>query len=444
MHKRMNVMALAALATVAAPDHHMGAAPRPGKFPGITFEPDNGDGATSGGANQPEIKGLDEAVSLFEQARAEYHEQKQKDGQVAQELKNNLDALQTQLDKLEAKAKRPVLDGMKNASGIVTPDSPEFKAYDAFLRKGQQRMAAEGAADELKYLSVADDAGGGYLAPVEFVNEILKETSEVSEIRKVAKTRRTSQKAIVIPTRTALPSASWVGEGGQASSSQGAYGAETIHAHPLVAVVVVSAEALEDSAFNLAAEIQGDAAEQFAVSEGAAFVTGDANKKPEGLLTNASVAARTVKSGHATTLNSGDALIRAFYAVKTGDARQGTWAMNRQTLREVRLLKDSNGQFLWQANIGLVNTPPAILERPYIECPDMAAPSAAGAYTTGQIAIAFGNFGRGYLVLDRTVMAVVRDDLTLADQGLVKFIVRKRVGGQVIRPEAFYLVEIGT
>ena len=50
--------------------------------------------------------------------------------------------------------------------------------------------------------------------------------------------------------------------------------------------------------------------------------------------------------------------------------------------------------------------------------------------------VAFGDFGRAYMIVDRVQMAVLRDPFTQATSGNVRYVARRRVGGQVILAEA--------
>ncbi len=50
--------------------------------------------------------------------------------------------------------------------------------------------------------------------------------------------------------------------------------------------------------------------------------------------------------------------------------------------------------------------------------------------------ILFGDFKRGYVIVDRIAIAVLRDPFTQASNGAVRFHARKRVGGQVVMAEA--------
>ena len=72
----------------------------------------------------------------------------------------------------------------------------------------------------------------------------------------------------------------------------------------------------------------------------------------------------------------------------------------------------------------------SILGHPILECTDMPAVGA------GNKPIVYGDFRRGYLIVDRTVLSIMRDPFTQATSGNVRYIARRRVGGQVVLPEA--------
>src|SRR5437879_227015 len=91
-----------------------------------------------------------------------------------------------------------------------------------------------------------------------------------------------------------------------------------------------------------------ECAEHFALTEGASFVNGNAIGKPEGLLTYTGIA--TDFTGDANLLKA-DGLIGCAYNLKSAYAKNATWLMNRNTLGQVRQLKDAYGQYLWQPGI---------------------------------------------------------------------------------------------
>ena len=86
------------------------------------------------------------------------------------------------------------------------------------------------------------------------------------------------------------------------------------------------------------------------------------------------------------------------------------------------VLKNEDGDYLWQPSLD-AKLPPTLLGYPVTECeemPDIAA---------GSMALAFGDFERGYLVVDRAGINVLRDPFTA--KPYVLFYTTKRVGGGV-------------
>jgi HK97 family phage major capsid protein len=210
---------------------------------------------------------------------------------------------------------------------------------------------------------------------------------------------------------------------------------EEIPTHELAALVKVSNQDLEDSAFNLEAELSADAGEKIGVAEGTAFVTGNKVGRPEGVVMNSSVVSATKTTASASAI-TGDEMKEVLYGLKETYARNSTWAWRRATtlyLSTIKELSSGSNQYLWRP--GLMDADPAtFLGRPYVECPDMAAIAASAK------SVILGDFRRGYLIVDRLAVNVLRDPYTSKTTGTVEFLFRKRVGGQVVLSEAFQLL----
>ena len=323
------------------------------------------------------------------------------------------------IDSFETMLKRP--EANLTANEVDT----KMESFEKFIKKGTDGM------DEMekKALTVSDDTGAGYLAPPEYVNELIKTITEITPFRSAARVRTTNQKSIQIPSRTATFTAQWVAEAGTRSETTGYTTAlEEIPTHEIYAQVDISNQMLEDSAFNLEAEMQQEFATQFAKQEGNSFVVGDAIGKPQGVITNANVA--TVASGSGTLL-TGDGLITLVHSIKSDYGQNASFMFNRTTLGAIRKLKDSAGQYVFQAGMMLTaGVPNSVLGYPYVEAPDLADVGSSAK------PVIFGDFSRGYMVVDRVNLSVLRDPFTQATSGNVRYVARRRVGGQVILPEA--------
>ena len=169
----------------------------------------------------------------------------------------------------------------------------------------------------------------------------------------------------------------------------------------------------------------------FAVEAGTGIEPVCADLRSEGFMTNGDVA--ETNSGSAATIadaaGQANGLIDMAHNLKTAYARNGTWLLNRKTLGAIRKLKDDQNGYVWMPGLAALR-PSTILDAPYLEVPDMAD-EAANAYP-----IAFGDWRRAYLIVDRISMSVLRDPFTQSTSGTVRFVARRRVGGQVVLAEA--------
>jgi HK97 family phage major capsid protein len=297
----------------------------------------------------------------------------------------------------------------------------------------EERKSVDEVIAEYKSLNISNDASGSYLAPIEYVRQIIKGVTEISPTRSLVSVRSTAAKAIQVPKRTGQFSAQWVADQGTKSETTGlGYGLEEIPTHEIFALVDISNGMLEDAAFDMESELRMEAEEQFAKAEGYVAINGSGVGRPQGVLAHASVA-ETV-SGNASAITA-DGLLDLFYGIKTAYSRAASWGMNRTTLGAIRKLKDGDGQYLWMP--GLANgIPNTINGAPYVELPDMPD-IAANAYP-----VAFGDWRRAYTLVDRIAMEFLRDPYTQATGGNVRYIFRRRLGGQVTLPEAIRKLKI--
>ena len=318
----------------------------------------------------------------------------------------------------ESMLKRP------NVAGSVEEIDKKVAVFDRWLRKGERQLAPE----EIKALTVSDDTQAGYLAPPEYVRELLKTLTEISPVRSIARVRQTSQRSVQIPVRSATFTASWTAESATRSETTGyTTQLEEIPCHEVYALVDISEQELEDSVFDLESEMQSEFSTQFAKAEGLAMTTGDKINKPEGFTTNISSSV-TGASGAV----SADTLVTLVHSLKTPYNQNAVLAFNRSTLAAIRKLKDGNNQYIFQPGMTLVaGMPNTILGVPYVEMPDMADVASSA------VCVVYGDFRSGYMVVDRVNLSILRDPFTQATSGNVRYVARRRVGGQVVLNEAF-------
>ena len=334
------------------------------------------------------------------------------------------------LDKIEARQNRP-------AAGTVETKSAadiERKAFMDFARVGPEHMGA----DERKSLVVGDGTGAGYLAPKQIGDELIKLLVQFSPIRSYATIKSITGRSITYPRRTGSIAASWVGEIDPRPTSEPSFEQIELTPGELVASTVVSTQLLEDNAYDLEGELLSEFAEQFGVAEGGAFVSGNGVKKPVGILNNAAIkvlsaAAATFTDG-SEKLDTLNVVLAMFHALPQVHAQNGTWLMNRTTLAQLRKFTDSTGHSLILDNMTSGPTT-SLLGRPIVEAIDM--PDIA----SGATPILFGDL-KAYRIIDRVDFQLLRDPYTLAGTGQVKFLARKRVGGDLTHPDRLVKLKI--
>jgi|GEM_PF-210792 len=341
------------------------------------------------------------------------------------EVKTTVDEIKTAVTATEKRADR--LEARSSRAGVSAPanDGPplETRAFTAFVRRGREAMGA----DEVRSLTVADDTSGGYLAPSDFRAQVIKGIEEISPIRQHATVTSTAAGELVMPKLTGRPTAVWVGETDDRSSTEPTFGQVTIPAHEASVYVDVSQKLLEDSAINVASELSAMLATEYARLEGVAFVSGNGVGKPRGVMAHGDLP--SMKNGSTSALDA-DKLIALMYAITAAYRSRAKWFMNGSTIAAVRSLKSStSGEYLFKESLA-DGVPPTLLGKPVIEVSDM------DDATSGKLPILFGDMAAAYRVVDRVGLSLLRDPYTQATSGLVRFHSRRRVGADLVLPEA--------
>ena len=127
-----------------------------------------------------------------------------------------------------------------------------------------------------------------------------------------------------------------------------------------------------------------------------------------------------------------DVLVDLIFALKAGYRQNAAFVMNRKTQSLIRKFKDTTNNYIWQppaspsGRATLMNFPVHDVE----DLPDIAANS---------LSVAFGDFKRGYLIVDRAGVTVLRDPYSA--KPYVLFYTTKRVGGGVQDYDAIKLLK---
>lgn len=385
---------------------------------------------------EEEKRRLDDRLNKFdEQFQKVFLEAKRVEG-----LEQEIEAKKAEIEKLDTKTSKTSdrlieLEAMiaqrdvanTKAGGKNYRDLSEVKAIESWLRR------PDAVPEELKAELRTDvDTAGGFMVPTVLDSELQKEIVEMDPLRSVARVRTIAAKTMDMVVRTGIPVATFEGEAEPGADSISTYRLVSVTPHRQTVTIPVTLDQLMNSAFNMGTEIMQDGGESFAYYEGNGFVNGTGVKQPEGFLNNPTVIA-TVSAADSTDDTAwSNAIIDAQGKLKRG--YNGTWAFHRTTLARLRRMRaTATGELLW--GIFQDGPAPTLLGSPYIVLPSMDPyPTALGDL------VVYADFRRGYQIVDRAALTVVRDEFAKKRQAIIEITLHRYLTGIVTMPEAFHLL----
>lgn len=338
--------------------------------------------------------------------------------------------MQSSLDKVNERLANLAI----TPTGGKTVADPEYtKAFRSHFTRGDINAS----------LNKGTAAEGGYLAPTEWDRTITDKLVILSPMRQICAVQSISVNSFSKLFNNRGTASGWVGEtAARPETAANTFGTLTYTTGELYANPSATQTILDDALVNLESWLAGEVETEFAYQEGVSFISGNGTNKPTGLLTYVTGAANAaahpfgaiglVNSGAAAALTA-DGLLNLTYALPSELSGNARFIMNRSTHNKVRLLKDGQSNYLWQPSYQ-AGQPASLLGYPITEIaamPDVAA---------GAKAIAFGDFSRGYLIIDRMGTRILRDPFT--NKPYVHFYTTKRVGGGLLNPEVIKVQNI--
>ena len=212
---------------------------------------------------------------------------------------------------------------------------------------------------------------------------------------------------------------------------------DVVQVHDLTAMSRIGVDELMDTDTNLIALIQDIVGQKTAEMEDDAFAAGNGVSKPWGLAARATSAANQITqavTAAASGTPTGDGLKSLQYRVPSRFRGGGAYFASGDAAEAISLLKDGTSNYLWQPS-AQAGQPDVLFGKPFYTLEGLPSMTA----TTGIVepSVIFGDPSLGYLIADRQKITVQRLDERYAELGLVAFLFRMRVGGDVMRPAAF-------
>ncbi len=350
----------------------------------------------------------------------------------------SLQAAQGRLDRALSDARRPALGGEGDRRAAL-PDERK-QAWDGYLKTGQ----ASALVIEAKGLSEGVPTAGGYVAPPETERMIERRLQMSSPMRDIATVRTIGAGVFRKPVSTAGVESGWAAEtDARPETDPPVLALLEFPAADLYASPAATQALLDDAFVNIDEWLAAECEDAFAAQETEAFVNGDGINKPKGFLSYTKVADASQAWGEIGFVLSGaaggfhatdpvDRIIDLIYAPKARYRSNGRFVLNRRTAAQIRKFKDADGNYIWSPATA-PGAPATLLGYPVTEIetmPDVAANS---------FAMAFGDFAKGYLIVDRAGVRVLRDPYSA--KPYVLFYTTKRVGGGVQNFDAIKLMK---
>lgn len=320
----------------------------------------------------------------------------------------------------------------------------QYDEYKAAFSRAMRKNDRELSADEIKTLSVGSDPDGGFLVPAEMETTIDRVVTQMGAMRSVAMVRPIGTASYKKPVVVSGASSGWAGETTAPSETDTPRISELeFTPGKLWAEPHATTDLLEDAAVDIEAWLADEVTLEFSENEGDAFVNGNGILKPRGILAydtveNASYSwgkVGYVKTGGAASFaasNPSDALITLQHSLKRQYRPEAGFMMNDATLASIRKFKDANGLYMWQPNLA-AGALGVLLGSP-VYTDDFFPDLGANAFP-----VAFANWRRAYLIVDRRGITVLRDPYTR--KPYVKFYTTRRVGGGIQNFEAIKLLK---
>jgi len=349
------------------------------------------------------------------------------------------------IEELESRAKSPGKTALEKVKDEYKESFLNWVRNRGQAPQHEQKMLelSRKAAVELKDVTIGTGSAGGFAVPEEISRMIEKLELKFSPVRgpqgvKVVRVGTSDYKELISINGA---TGGWVGEAGARTATLTPTLREIAPTHgELYAYPQASEWSLDDVFFNVEAWLAESVADVFAITEANAVLTGTGSNQPTGMLNSAPTAVSDEAGTRAAAvyefvanIDAGlailsDRLVDLSYRLNSRYRAGAVWAMNSNTTAAVRKIRETaNGQYLWQP--GLQAGQPDTLLGYQVTTWEQIADIANNAHP-----IAFGNFSRGYIVTDRAVLRITRDNVT--NVGFVRFYIRRREGGIVLNNNA--------
>ena len=301
------------------------------------------------------LEACDTENRTFNSEETEKYERMESDFDQLSESIEKREVLNTREIEMAAATSKPVEVETRSEPASVIADSgrkervidtPEYRdAFSKYQRHGLKYMDHA----EMRALEAGVDAQGGYAVSGPQALDIQNAADEISFVPALSRVLNVSTD-VKIPYISAALAAAIVDEEATAGETDPTFGGRTLAAYKFMCKTLASVELVGDTSFDLGAWLQDAQARAFAAADDQYMLTGTGSSQPTGILNTGSAVGKTAVAADAVTANE---LIDLRYALTNGydNGPNVGWCFNSSTVKAIRKLADSNGQYLWSAGM---------------------------------------------------------------------------------------------
>lgn len=353
----------------------------------------------------------------------------------ARQLKENIEREERQL---------ALENEMREFAGKPTLQNPQGDTVDKRTTAFRHYLQTGAGLDEARALANDVNTEGGFLSATEqFIAELLKGIDNQVVVKKYARVIPvTTSDSLGIPTLASdVSDPDWTTEIGQIQADTSmAFGKRELKPQQLTKRVLASMKLLRTSAIPVEALIMERLAFKFAVATENAFLNGNGTNGALGVFTasaNGIPTSRDISKGNTATAITADGLVSAKYALEQQYRVRNSvrWLFHRDTIAEIAMLKDANGQYIWRPGLES-GQPDKLLNIPIDESEYAPSAFVSGAYVGILADWAY------YWIAELHALEMQRLNELYAETSQIGFIGRGYWDGMPVLPDAFARVTL--
>jgi HK97 family phage major capsid protein len=332
---------------------------------------------------------------------------------------------------------------MSSGTPVDSRDAPKGSAKEKravffkYVRGGNNALNSEERA-------LVEDAAGLTMVPEDLDAEIYRELPLLNPLRQMMNVRQTSRDKVARRSITEASMAWGKLELGATPPQTGLVPSKNwIYVEDLTGLIKIGKDELMDSDDILAGIIADSFAQARAKMEQAAFIVGRGHdyQEPDGITLDPTIISTYTDLDTPDTIVPDD-VIDLEYKLPANYKIGAAFMWHPSTEGMLRKVK-ATANYLWTNPTGITGPPPKTFDGYAVTNSDsMVVPASTN--TDRAIVALFGNFKAGYTIVDRMGLSIQRLDELYAEEGMIGFLAHFRVGGGVVRPNAFRALDNNT